>query len=165
MAIVRKAICDWLCAFLVGTAAAAYCNSTGCSGVLPFLPLAAVPLATFTTTAFHLRFRIVDTLQKLPLDVPEAKGLERLFRTCKKAINYSIFAFITATFVLGSGVLFKDSGHLAGVGVIGIATATFVFSLLKFLRILNVFGALEDFTLKKLVEVAEAAQQGKTNGK
>lgn len=150
MNILKLAIFDWafslVCGFVLSWASFAF----GKTESTKLMPLVAIPLAGFTVAAFNLRFRIIDSIQKIDLDSAEQKGFRRLFNKCRKRIRLSIFAFVFTTLMMACGTFYPKLPDLLAQIFVGLAWGAFTFSLLKFVRILKTFEALEDFTLDRL---------------
>ncbi len=150
MRLLNKKAFDWFFSAIVAVSLGLLSTQIGLLQSAKLLPLLAVPLAGFVVAAFNLRFRMLDTVQKLTLDHGEKEGFKRLFRRCKKAINISIVCFVLTTFLMAVGSVFAQFDCWASIYMVSVAWYFFVVSLLKFIRILETFGTLEDFNLSKI---------------
>jgi hypothetical protein len=114
----------------------------------------AVVLAGFSTAAFHLRFRLIDSLGKIEKK-SQVVYLSDVFRRCRKNIDYCLIAFVVTTVVMVLGKFHSCFPGSALPWIASVGVTSFFHCMIKFMQILQALRNLEDFTLNRMEENAK----------
>jgi hypothetical protein len=112
---------------------------------------AAFVVAGYIVSAFNLRFRIIDTVQKDFVNYAQAKRLKEIYSKCRTRLDrWIIFFVFTATMCAISIII--PFGKLETTAAVAI-WSLFITSGIGFLWILRSFRDLEDGILERIEKV------------
>lgn len=112
-------------------------------------------LAGYSAAAFHLRFRMIDAIQKFDFKRSQVSHLQSVFDNCRKNIDGCLITFVVATVVLVIGKFSEQLPEWIRPTLLGGGSGLFIFCSIRFLQILTALKTLETFCFDQMKRMAK----------